>query len=142
MSFWTYGLPKTWLDKCRRRLVSDAPSTSNRVNGPKHCSKLNNSTLAVFIDHFEDNSGSKKSLWVICKILELFHNPFTADGKYSLLNRRNILQHFQMQLSEKGKIFSTYFFTFYKFRFTFEHLKKNDPDRFCIFELTDSEKRG
>ena len=28
---------KTWLDKCRKRLVSEDPSTSNMVNVPKHC---------------------------------------------------------------------------------------------------------
>ena len=62
---------------------------------------------------------------MICKILGQFVNPFTADDKYSVFNRGNLLQHFQRQLSEKGKIFSGYFFTFYKFRFNFEHLKKN-----------------
>ena len=49
---------------------------------------------------------------MICKILGQFVNPFTADDKYSVLNRGNLLQHFQRQLSEKGKIFSGYFFTF------------------------------
>ena len=38
----------------------------------------------------------KRSLWMICKILGLFVNPLTADNKYSLLNRNNLFQHFQM----------------------------------------------
>ena len=29
--------PKTWLDKCLKSFVSEDPSTSNIVNGPKHC---------------------------------------------------------------------------------------------------------
>ena len=37
--------PKTWLDKCLKSLVSEDPSTSNMVNGAKHCSKLNETIL-------------------------------------------------------------------------------------------------
>ena len=43
----------------------------------------------------------KKSVLVICKILGLFANTLTADDKYSLLNKNNLLQHLQMQLSQK-----------------------------------------
>ena len=57
----------------------------------------------------------KKSLWVIYKILGLFVNPLTADDKYCLLNRGNLMQHFKMQLSRKGKIFSEFFFFFFFF---------------------------
>ena len=80
---------------------------------------------------------------MICKILGLFVNPLTADEEYSVLNRGNLLQHFQMHLSKNGKIFSGLFSEFSKFRFYFEHFQKqNYPDRRYIFELTDSEKRG
>ena len=41
----------------------------------------------------------KKSLWPICKVWGLFVNPLTVDEKYSLLNRSNLLQHFQIHLS-------------------------------------------
>ena len=54
----------------------------------------------------------KKTLWVICKILGLFVNPLSADEKYCLLNRGNLLQHFQMELSEKRKTFSQFFLFF------------------------------
>ena len=57
----------------------------------------------------------KKSLWVIFKILGLFNNPLTADDKYSLLNRGNLLQHFQMHISQKRKTFSHFFFFFFFF---------------------------
>ena len=80
---------------------------------------------------------------MICNILGLFNNQLTSDDKYSLLNRGKLLQHFQMQLSQKRKIFSEFFFTFSKFKFNFEHFqKKDDPHSRCIFELTDSEIRG
>ena len=57
-------------------------------------------------------SSWKKSLLVICKILGLFVTKLTAHDKYSVLYRGNLLQHFQMQLSQKRKTFSTFFFFF------------------------------
>ena len=58
----------------------------------------------------------KKSLLVICKILRLFTNRFTADGKYSLLDRDNLWQPIQMRLSQKQKNFSRHFSEFLKSR--------------------------
>ena len=52
----------------------------------------------------------KKSLLVIFKILGLFLNPLSADDKYYLLKRGNLLQHFQIQLSRKRNILSQFFF--------------------------------
>ena len=37
-------------------------------------------------------------------------NPLTANSKYSLLNRDNLQQRFQIQLCQKRKIFSDFFF--------------------------------
>ena len=80
---------------------------------------------------------------MICKILGLFVNSLSADDKYSLLNRDNLLQHIQMHLSQKPKIFAQFLFTFSKFRFNFENFqKKDDPHSWCIFELMESEKLG
>ena len=56
MYFLTYGLRKTWLFKCLESPVSEDPSTSSMVNGPKPISKLNDSTFTVFIDCYECNS--------------------------------------------------------------------------------------
>ena len=87
--------------------------------------------------------SSKKCLLIIFKILGLLFNPLTIDDKYSLLNRGNLLQHFQMQLSKKQKIFSEFFFPFFKLKFHFKiSHKRDDPQSWCIFELTDSEQRG
>ena len=49
MYFRTYGLGKRWLDKCLKSPVSEVPSTSNMVNGPKHFSKLKDSNFTIFI---------------------------------------------------------------------------------------------
>ena len=56
------------------------------------------------------------------KVLGLFVITLTADDKYSVLNRDNLLQLLQMQLSQKQKTFSQIFFflSFLKSRFNFE----------------------
>ena len=58
--------------------------------------------------------------------LTTFVNPLTADDKYYLLNRGNLLQDFQMQLSQKRKSFLDIFFQIIKFRFNFENFQKKD----------------
>ena len=70
----------------------------------------------------------KKSLLVICKISKLFPKTLSADGKYSLLNRDNLTQPIQMQLSRKQKTFSDFFSAFLKSSLNFEHFfKRVDP---------------
>ena len=65
---------------------------------------------------------------VIHEILRLFVNIFTADEKHYLLNRDNLTQPIQMQLSQKQKTFSEFFFAFLKSILNFKHLpKKDDP---------------
>ena len=59
MYLWTYGLGKTWLDKCLKRPISDDRSTSKMVNASKYCWNLNDSTFTIFIDPREDKSGWK-----------------------------------------------------------------------------------
>ena len=44
------------------------------------------------------------------KISRLFPNTLSADGRYSLLNRDNLTQPIQMQLSQKQKNFPFLFF--------------------------------
>ena len=70
----------------------------------------------------------KKLLLVIYKILKLFVNTLTADGKPYLLNRDNLTEPVEMQLSQKQKIFQEFFFSFSKSILNFKHfLKKDDP---------------
>ena len=47
-----YGLRKTWLGKCLKELVSEDISTSNMLNGIKHCLNLNSTMFNVFIDQY------------------------------------------------------------------------------------------
>ena len=48
-----------------------------------------------------------------------------ADDKYSLLNKDNLTQPIQMQLSEKEKTFFNLFSGLMKFRLNFENFQKN-----------------
>ena len=81
-----------------------------------------------------------KSILLRCQILRLLFNTLPADEKYPLLNRDNLTIPIQMQLYQKEKTFSQFFAAFMKSRLDFEHFgKKDDPHRFCNFEITDSE---
>ena len=58
-------------------------------------------------------------------------NTLTVGQKYSLLNRDYLTQPTQMQLSLKGKTFSSFFFFFFFFEFltcrlSFEHFRNKD----------------
>ena len=62
------------------------------------------------------------------KILILFVDTLTFDDKHYLPNRDNLTQPIQMQLSQKQKTFSEFFFAFLKSILNFKHLpKKDDP---------------
>ena len=65
----------------------------------------------------------------------------TADEKNSILNRDNLQQDVQMQLSQKEKFLPDFLLAFSKLRCNFEHFQqKDEPHRSYISELTDSEK--
>ena len=65
---------------------------------------------------------------VLCKILGLFVNTLTDDGKYSLLYRDNLMQQIQILLSQKPKTFSKLSSEILKPTLIFEHFQKNvDP---------------
>ena len=52
----------------------------------------------------------------------------TVDDKHYLLNRDNLTEPIQIQLSQKQKIFSELFFAFLKSILNFKHLpEKDDP---------------
>ena len=68
----------------------------------------------------------KKYLLVIHKILRpLFHTLAVNDKQY-LINRDNLTQPIQIQLSQKQKILSQFFFAFVKSILNFKHLPKKD----------------
>ena len=66
----------------------------------------------------------KKSFLVIYKILRPFVNTFTAHRKYSVLNKQYLLHPIHMQLTQKQKTFSEFFFAISKARLNFEHTQK------------------
>ena len=85
----------------------------------------------------------KKSLLVTCKILRVFSNILSVDGKYSLLNTENSTEAIQMKLSQRQKTFCQLFSSFLKSSLNFEHFQtKDDPHSWYISEVTDSEKCG
>ena len=67
----------------------------------------------------------------------------SADAKYSPLNRDNLTQPIQMQLSQKQKSFSQFFSAFFQSSLNFEHFqKKDDSHSWGISKITESEKQG
>ena len=65
---------------------------------------------------------------MIHEIIRLLVNILTVNDKHYLLNRDNLPQPIQMQLSEKQKTFSEFFFAFLKSILNFKHFsKKDDP---------------
>ena len=53
----------------------------------------------------------------------------TVNDKHYLLDRDNLTEPIQMQLSQKQKTFSEFFFAFLKSILNFKHLAKKDDPR-------------
>ena len=64
----------------------------------------------------------------------------TVNEKHYLLNRDNLTQAFQIQLSEKQKIFLHFFFAFLKSMLNFKHLPKKVTLIAYIFQQTPGPK--
>ena len=87
--------------------------------------------------------SQERLLLVICKILGLLVNTWTADDKYSLPNRGKLTQPIQTQLSKKQTTFPQFIAACLKFRSNLEHFEqKCDPHSLWIFGITDSKKSG
>ena len=112
MNFPNYRVGKTWLDNCLKSPVLKDLSTRNIVNGPKHCWNLNDNIFTIFIAHCVGISV-KKVLLVLLKILRLVFNTFTANEKYSLLNKENLTQPIHIQLSQKQEFFEGFLLHFW-----------------------------
>ena len=95
------------------------------VNALKHCSNLCGLTFPVFLISGKDIQCEKGTL-TNRKFLRMFVNTFTADDKYSLLNRDNLTQAVEMQLSQKQKTFSEYFSAVSKCRLNFENFQQQE----------------
>ena len=85
----------------------------------------------------------EKSLLEICKMLRLFVKTLTTDDKYSLLNRDNLTQPIQTQLSQKQNIFLMFSHHFWNIVSIWNIFEKEDhPHSWCISEIMYSKKRG
>ena len=68
----------------------------------------------------------RTSLLAIHKIVRMFVNTLTLNDKHYLLNKDNLTQRIQMQLSKKQKTFCQFFFRIFKIYIIFKHLQKKD----------------
>ena len=72
--------------------------------------------------------------------MELLVNALPADENNPVLNRQNLTIRVHMQLSQEQKTFSNFFPRFLKCAINFKYLEKKDnPHRFCISEITNSQ---
>ena len=80
---------------------------------------------------------------MIQKIRRLFVNTLTVNEKRYLVQRDNLTQPIQMQLSQKQNTFSECFFAFSKSILNFKYFQKKDDSHIsCISGNTGSEKHG
>ena len=66
----------------------------------------------------------KKSLLVLCKVLTMFVNILTADDKHFLVNRDNLRQPINTQLSQKKNYFMNLFLQFWNLNKILKIFKK------------------
>ena len=84
----------------------------------------------------------KKSFLLTCQILGPVVNTLAANEKYPFLIET--IQRYQFRCNSLKnslkKIFSQFFAVFLKLGLNFKYFeKRDDPHRFCISEITDSE---
>ena len=70
----------------------------------------------------------------------MFVNTLPADEKYYLLNRDNLAQPIQMQLSQKQKTFSQFPFAFLKSILNYKHFPKKMTLRANVFPVIPTTK--
>ena len=141
--FWTDLLRKMWLDKCLKSSISEDPSTRNMANGPKHCWSLNSSTFVIFIDHCERNSVVKSLSWWYEKYKDCFLTHWLPMTSILFLIETIYRNIFRCNYLENNRNFHNFLFHLGNLDSTLNILKKkDDPHRWCIFELTDFEKCG
>ena len=106
MTLIVYVFPKLHITKDVFRQMSKkpcfrTPSDSQPVKGYQTLVKI---CMTEFLSYFLSlwgKLGRKMSMLVIRKLLGLFGNTLTADDKYPLCNRENLLQPIQIQLPKK-----------------------------------------
>ena len=69
-------------------------------------------------------SELQKFLLGTWKFFRPFLNTLTADDRYSLISKNKLIQTIQMHLSQKPKIFSELFCSFFEFLLNLKHFQK------------------
>ena len=112
--FGSYRLRKTWFKEISEK--SRFRKSFNKRHGKRSQMLLKSEGQQLYHKYWWlwRQLSYKKSLLVIRKILGLFVNTLTADDKYSLVNRDNLMQHIQMQLPPKEKTFSEFLFCIFE----------------------------
>ena len=94
-----------WLVECLKSLVSYHLARVNMLNSLKNCTTTLPSSCFITFPKIELVNGHL----IVSEIVGVFVNISTSNDKYSLHNRKNILQPIQLQLSKKQKIFYEFF---------------------------------
>ena len=132
--------PKTWSDKCLKSPVFEYPSTSNVENVPKHCWNLHHSSFIIFINHWQVNWVGKSLCYWHAKSWDCLLTHWLPMKSILFLIETISRFQFRCNYLTQKKTISEFFGEFLKSRLNFKHFeKKDDPYRFCIFELADSE---
>ena len=113
MFFWIYGLGKTVLDNFLKSLVSKDRSTSNMVNGPKHCWNLNESTFTMLIDPCEGNSGWKNFSEWYAKSSDCWLILWLPMRSIPFLTQAGCCNIFRWKYLRNEKYFLVFFFVFF-----------------------------
>ena len=114
---------KTRLDKCLKARVREARSTDDMGNGRNTGSILMRAPFSHWLMTVKVIE-LEKSLSEIWNVWRLFVNTLTADYKYSLISKDNLMQTIQMHLSQIQKIFSQFFSAVFKSALNFKHFQK------------------
>ena len=73
------------------------------------------------------------SLLVIGKVLRLFFNTLIANDECYMLNKDNLTQPIQMQLPQKQKNFSQFYFACLKSVLNFGNFPKKDDPSYLMY---------
>ena len=104
--------PKTWLDKCLKSPVLEAPATSSMVNGPKRCWNLRHSTVIIFIDHYQDNWVRESLSCSHAKFWDCFLTHWLLLARILVLILTINDTNSDAIISETKKLFSLFFSIF------------------------------
>ena len=136
--FGNYWLRKTCLEHSLKSTISEDSLTVNMLKRPKLLQKDHESTFIIFFHHYQRTWFGKYLPQLYAKSWGCFLTHCLPNDKYPVRYCHNLLSPIQMQLSEKRKTVSSFFFLFLHFTSNFKHFEKRDDHHsYFIFEITD-----